>query len=109
MLMEIISLIIGGLGIGGLIMFFVNRHDSKKGLESKLYKVEKDCVRTQILLMMYNYDKADEHEFLTVCEYYFKEKDKGGLEADWYLSSLFAKHCEKWGIDLALLPWFKQQ
>ena len=46
MLLDIISLIIGGLGIGGLITFFVTRYDAKKGLESKLYKVEKDlCER----------------------------------------------------------------
>ena len=106
-MLNLISLIIGGLGIGSLITFFVTRYDTKKGLESKLYKVEKDAVRTQILLMMYNYDPSDEQEFLTVSEYYFKEKTKGGLEADWYLSSLFVKHCNKWNIDITLLPWFK--
>lgn len=105
MLLDIISLIIGGLGIGGLITFFVTRYDTKKGLEAKLYKVEKDSVRTQILLMMYNYDPTDEREFLTVCEYYFKDKAEGGLGADWYLSSLFAKHCEKWSIKVPV--WFK--
>ena len=34
MLLNILSLIIGGLGIGGLITFFVTRHDTKKGLEN---------------------------------------------------------------------------
>ena len=55
--------------------------------------------------MMYNYDLSDEHEFLTVCQYYFEDKADGGLGADWYLSSLFVKHCDKWGI--VVPTWFK--
>lgn len=95
---NIISIIIGGLGIGSLITFFVTRHDTKKGLENKLYKVEKDSVRTQILLMMYNYTDADKEELLTCAEYYFKKRSEGGLEGDWYLTDMFKRFLEQHNI-----------
>ena len=103
-MLDFISLIIGGLGIGSLITFFVTRYDAKKGLEAKLNKVEKDAVRTQILLMMYNYDPADEHELLTCAEYYFKKKEHGGLEGDWYLTSKFKRFLETNNIEKP--TWF---
>ena len=99
-MLNIISMIIGGLGIGSLITFFVTRHDTKKGLEEKLKKVEKDAVRTQILLMMYNYDPADEHELLTCAEYYFKK-----LEGDWYLTAKFKRFIDQYKI--AKPDWFE--
>ena len=105
MLLNIISLVIGGLGIGSLITFFVQRHDARKGLESRLYKVEKDAVRTQILLMMYNYDPSDEHELLTCAEYYFKKRSDGGLEGDWWLTSKFKRFIKQNGIENP--TWFK--
>lgn len=104
-MLNIISIIIGGLGIGSLITFFVTRHDAKKGLESKLNKVEKDSVRTQLLLMMYNYDVADEKEFLTCAEYYFKKKKDGGLEGDWYLTTKFKRFLEEHNIPKP--TWFE--
>ena len=105
MLLNILSLIIGGLGIGGLITFFVSRHDTKKGLENKLHKVEKDSVRTQILLMMYNYTEADREELLNCAEYYFKKQSDGGLEGDWYLTDMFKRFLENHNIKQP--AWFK--
>lgn len=105
MLLNILSLIIGGLGIGGLITFFVSRHDTKKGLENKLHKVEKDSVRTQILLMMYNYTDADREELLNCAEYYFKKRADGGLEGDWYLTDMFKRFLETHNIKQP--AWFK--
>lgn len=98
MLLNILSIIIGGLGIGSLITFFVTRHDTKKGLENKLHKVEKDSVRTQILLMMYNYTDADREELLNCAEYYFKKRADGGLEGDWYLTDMFKRFLESHNI-----------
>lgn len=105
MLLNILSLIIGGLGIGGLITFFVTRHDTKKGLENKLHKVEKDSVRTQILLMMYNYTDTDREELLNCAEYYFKKRADGGLEGDWYLTDMFKRFLETHNIKQP--AWFK--
>lgn len=105
MLLNILSIIIGGLGIGGLITFFVSRHDTKKGLENKLHKVEKDSVRTQILLMMYNYTEADREELLNCAEYYFKKRADGGLEGDWYLTDMFKRFLET--HDIKQPAWFK--
>ncbi len=104
-MLNIISIIIGGLGIGSLITFFVTRYDAKKGLESKLNKVEKDSVRTQLLLMMYHYEDTDEQEFLTCAEYYFKKKKDGGLEGDWYLTAKFKRFIDQHGI--AQPEWFE--
>ena len=105
MLLNIISIIIGGLGIGSLITFFVQRHDTKKGLESKLYKVEKDSVRVQILLLMFNYDEEDKQELLNCAEYYFKKKADGGLEADWYLTDMFKRFLAEHKIEKP--QWFE--
>ena len=65
---NIVSIIIGGLGIGSLITFFVTRYDAKKGLESKIHKLEKDSVRMQILLLMFYYseEKQIKRNFLIV-------------------------------------------
>lgn len=104
-MLNIISIIIGGLGIGSLITFFITRHDTRKGLETKLNKVEKDSVRTQLLLMMYHYEKSDEKEFLTCAEYYFKKKSNGGLEGDWYLTAKFKRFLEEQNIPKP--TWFE--
>lgn len=105
MLLNILSLIIGGLGIGGLITFFVTRHDTKKGLEAKLHKVEKDSVRIQILLLMFNYKETDKEELLRCAEYYFKKKEDGGLEADWYMTDMFKRFLKDKKIEQP--NWFK--
>lgn len=105
MLLNIISVIIGGLGIGSLITFFVQRHDTKKGLESKLYKVEKDSVRVQILLLMFHYKEEDKKELLDCAEYYFKKREDGGLEGDWYLSEMFKRFVKE--HDLESPTWLK--
>ena len=101
---NLISIIIGGLGIGSLITFFVTRHDTKKGLESKLRKVERDSVRVQILLLMFNYHEEDKEELLNCAEYYFKKKEQGGLEGDWYLTDMFKRFLVEHNIEKP--SWF---
>ena len=81
---DIIGIILGGLGIGSLITFFVTRHDNKKGLEKQLRKLEKDVLRTQLLLLMKEYDQRDENELLTLAEHYF-----GDLKGNWYMTPKF--------------------
>lgn len=103
-MLNIISIIIGGLGIGSLITFFVTRHDQKKGLENKLYKVEKDSVRVQILLLIFNYTEEDKQELLNCAEYYFKKRSDGGLEGDWYLTDMFKRFLADHNIEKP--QWF---
>ena len=100
-MLDIISIIIGGLGIGSLITFFVTRYDSKKNLEGKLHKIERDSVRTQILLLMYNYKDEDKKELLECAEYYFKT-----LEGDWYLSDMFERFMYEHGYEIP--AWFNK-
>ena len=107
-----------------LIIFLVQRHDTKKdtykklheeleqmqtnlnekdiNLESELKKLEKDSVRTQLLLLMNNYHPEDEHEIMTLAEHYFVK-----LQADWYLTPKFNRFLEKHQI--ARPEWLPKQ
>ena len=82
--------IIGGLGLGSLIIFFVQRHDTKKGLDRQLKKLEKDNVRTQLLLLMYTYDPKDEAELMSCAEHYFKD-----LDGNWFMTPKFNRFIQK--------------
>lgn len=87
------------LGIGALIQFLINRHDKKVGIEDKLSKLEKDGLRTQLLMLILL--RPDEtQEILKLGEYYF-----GTLHGNWYLSSLFQKWCDKHEIEP---EWFNR-
>ena len=104
------------------IIFMIKRHDEKEGEfkqvndtlkeikdqaksdkdeANKKFKVlEKDIVRTQLLVLMYNYESEDEHELMQVAEHYFVN-----LKADWYMTGLFNRFLEKKGIGKP--DWFK--
>ena len=99
-LLTILKYALEGGVLATLIVYFVQRHDQKKGLEEKFKKMEKDSVRTQLLLIMYNYTEADEQELLTVAEHYFKV-----LKGDWYLTSKFQRFLDDWNIPKP--QWFE--
>ena len=104
------------------IIFMIKRHDEKEGEfkqvndtlkeikdqakldkdeANKRFKVlEKDIVRTQLLLLMYNYENDDKHELLQVAEHYFVK-----LKADWYMTTIFNRFLTKQKI--AKPDWFK--
>lgn len=104
-MMEVLLAAFASTGFFGLIQFFVKRHDDKKGtakhltdsiqsLEKKIDRQERDSCRTQLLLLMAIYpDNVD--EILKVAEHYFKD-----LQANWYMTSLFASWCKKRGIEI---------
>ena len=115
MALDILSCILGGGSLVTLIIFLVKRHDEKaeKGdkvlseitaMKNQFLKLERDTVRTQLLLLMATYED-DDSEILTCAEHYFKKKKDGGLEGDWYLTSLFSKFCKKHNIEIP--QWFK--
>ena len=92
------------------IIFLIKRHDEKKekndevlaeikSIKKQMQKMERDSVRTQLLMLMNTYTYGEASEILTVAEYYFV-----GLKGDWYATSLFQKFCEKEHIPLP--PWF---
>ena len=115
MLLEILTLVLSGGTLATLLIFFVKRHDEKQDKNDEIKKalddgkkrferLERDIVRTQLLVLMAHYEEGDQNELLTCAEHYFKKKAEGGLEGDWYMTSLFKKFCEKHAIPLP--PWF---
>lgn len=82
-------------GIFGLIQ---NR---KSKFRKQLERLEKDSLRTQILVMMSDYPN-EKQEMLTLAERYFDQ-----LKGDWYLTSLF----NEWLIKSGTTPptWFKKE
>lgn len=114
-LTTLIDLVFDGAVIAAVIsfiIFMINRHDSKKDevkslketleeikeqsknekkeLDTRFVVLEKDIVRTQLLLLMSNYDSEDEHELMQVAEHYFVK-----LKADWYMTTLFNRFLKK--------------
>lgn len=116
------DLVISG-GLITLIIFLIQRRDTRKSEENRIYKelqdlkrqsdnrddklekrfkkLEKDMVRTQLLLLMYNYRPEDEQELMQVAEHYFVD-----LEANWYLTPKFNRFLKKEG--LARPEWLKK-
>ena len=107
MALAIITAVCGCGWLGTLIMFFVQRHDAKKeGLDTikkQLKRLEKDGIRTQLLLLMRTYADEDEHELLQVAEHYFSKDE---LNGDWYMTALFNRFLQKHNI--AKPSWFME-
>lgn len=95
------NIILGILGGGNLVLFvkfLIERHDKKaerdedkekEHLQSTLKKLEKDGLRTQLLLLILM--RPEEiNEILTLAEHYFVD-----LKGNWYVTSMFAKWCEE--------------
>lgn len=102
---DILLTILGGGNLILFLQFLIQRYDKKKeeaeekeGLKDKLTKLEKDGLRTQLLLLLLMMPD-EKKEILTLAEHYFKV-----LHGNWYMTSLFDKWCEKTGEKPA---WFK--
>lgn len=83
-----------------LIKFLIERHDRNKGVDERLDKLEKDGLRTQMLLLILM-QPEEQTEILKIAEYYFKT-----LQGDWYMTSIF----NKWLVTnkIAKPEWFKE-
>ena len=96
------SIILGFIGSGAfatIVTAIINAVSSRKGIKSKLKKLEKDSIRTQLLLMISDYP-GEKQEIMTLAQYYFEV-----LKSDWYMTSLFDKWLKKNGLDRP--SWFK--
>lgn len=114
------NLLIAVLGGGNLILFIkflIERHDAKKekaeakkenekaktdeanAIKDQLRRLEKDGVRTQLLLLILM-EPDDETEILRIAEHYFVK-----LKANWYMTGLFARWCDKRGLEP---DWFNK-
>lgn len=102
---TIVVAILASNGAFALIQYLITRHDTKKNIKGTLVKLEKDGLRTQMLLMILL--RPDEKkEILTLGERYFSEPPKG-LGANWYMTDIF----KTWLIDYghSKPEWFKAE
>jgi len=82
-LVSIVIAVLGAVDIVTLIMFFVTRHDNKKKLEEKITMLEKDGLRTQLLMLILLRPQSRQ-EILTLGRHYFAD-----LKGNWYMTDLF--------------------
>ena len=103
---DILIAILGGGNLLLFIKFLIERYDKKKSEDIKgtLKKLEKDGLRTQLLLLILL--KPDEKtEILTLGQRYFV-KPPAGLGGNWYMTSIFKNWCD----GHKLKPeWFKSE
>ena len=90
---AVIAAVVAGLcgsGVTGLIQFLISRHDTRhddlREIRDGFRKIEKDSVRTQMLVLMSDYPE-EEAELMKIAQHYFED-----LKGDWYMTSLFNKH-----------------
>ena len=101
-IISLAGILLGSTALFGFIQYMITRKDNSnafvKEIKSFMAKTEKDNVRTQMLVLMSSYPD-DEAELLKLAEHYFVD-----LKGDWYMTTLFNKHCEKYKI--ARPAWF---
>lgn len=98
---TIILTVIGSNALFAFIQFLITRHDTKKSIKGKLTLLEKDVLRTQLLLLIL-LKGEEKQEILTVAEHYFKD-----LHGDWYMTSIFNKWLKE--KTLAEPEWFSSE
>lgn len=104
---DILLAVLGGGNLILFVKFLIERHDRKKelaegnelgGIKNRLLKLEKDGIRTQLLLLILI--RPDETtEILKVAEYYFAK-----LHANWYMTGVFKSWCDQHGLEP---EWFE--
>ena len=100
-IVTIVVAVLGAMDIATLIMFFVNRHDNKKNMSGKLTTLEKDGLRTQLLLLVLLRPEAKQ-EIMTLAQHYFAD-----LHGDWYMTGVFNHWMEEHTV--ANPEWFDKE
>lgn len=98
---TIIVAVLASNGFFALLQFLIGRHDSKRNIKGKLDRLEKDGLRTQLLLLLLMMPD-EKKEILTIAEHYFKD-----LKGNWYMTSLFDKWLTKTGQGKP--EWFRTE
>lgn len=101
------NIILGLLGGGNLILFIkflIERHDKKvekseDNLKDTLIKLEKDGLRTQLLLLIL-LRPEEQNEILKLAQHYFVD-----LKANWYMTGIFARWCDEHNLEP---DWFNK-
>ena len=81
--MTITLAVLGSNALFAFIQFLISRHDTKKNIKGKLNTLEKDGLRTQLLLLILM-KPEEQTEILRLAEHYFKV-----LKGNWYMTSIF--------------------
>lgn len=89
-IIAVISAMTSG-GVLAFVQFLISRHDDKQGIKSTLKKLEKDGLRTQLLLLIL-LQPDEKKEILTLGQRYFS-KPPNGLDGNWYMTGIFSKWC----------------
>lgn len=95
---TIVLAVIGSNALFAFLQFLIGRHDTKKNIKGKLTVLERDVLRTQLLLLIL-LKGEEKQEILTIAEHYFKD-----LHGDWYMTSIFNKWLKE--KTLAEPEWF---
>ena len=106
MITTIVVAILASNGAFALLQYLITRHDTKKNVKDKLILLEKDGLRTQLLLLLLMMPE-EKTEILTIAQHYFV-KPPHGLGGNWYMTSLFNKWIEK-NLGGVKPEWFKTE
>ena len=95
---TIIVAVLASNGLFAMLQFLITRYDQRKNVKGRLDKLEKDSLRTQLLLLLL-LRPQEQQEILILGERYFKV-----LKGNWYMTSMF----NKWLIEhrIAKPEWF---
>lgn len=97
---PIVIAILTSNGFFALLQYLISRHDTKKNVKDKLITLEKDGLRTQLLLLILM-QPEEQTEILKIAEHYFVK-----LKGNWYMTGLFSKWCDAHGLEP---DWFKTE
>lgn len=113
MVTNILIAVLGGGNLLLFVKFLIERHDAKKEkseanelepIKKALTKLEKDGLRTQLLLLIL-LQPDEQTEILTLGERYFR-KPPEGLDGNWYMTGIFSKWCNQRKLDP---DWFQDK
>ena len=101
---TLVVAILASNGFFALLQFLITRWDTKKNLKGTLKKLEKDGLRTQLLLLILM-QPDEQTEILTLGERYFR-KPPAGLDGNWYMTGIFKGWCDEHKLSP---DWFKSE
>lgn len=99
-MIEIVIAIVGSGALSALIAgVFQIISDKKQKMDERFKLLEKDVLRTQMLVMLTDYPD-EKSEIMKLAKHYF-----GDLDGDWYMTDLFNKWIKTSGESNP--EWFK--